>query len=277
MDAAYPTRRDWKEFEVRVAEVLEETGGAITREPAIGGARLDLVAEFANQIRGGRMLRIGVEVHYYRKRAGRQTIEPFHALMESLVARGFLDAGVLVVNTGFAETARRDHERETIGFATLETIASTVRRIFTTFRERSAQDHELPLARHRLDQIDPNKQLFVMMPFAGKYLDTFVSGIVPAADDAGYTAFRVDQIVHNRDIMEVVRESINGSHRQLAITTDANANVLYELGIAHALGKEPILAATQGKKLPFDISGMKHILYTSSVSLRSQLPPYLER
>ncbi len=274
MAEGLPTREQWRAFERRVATRLVEAGGEVLREPSVGGARLDLVAQFAHG-EGREPLRIGVEVHYYRRQAGRNTVQPFLALMESLISRGHLDGALLVVNSGFVPSSFQEFDRPGIGSTTLEKMQETVSTILSYLRGRPGSVSSDHLPRHRIERIDPSKQLFVMMPFHRKYLDTFVSGIVPAADDAGLTAFRADQIVHNRDIMQVVRESIVTSHRQLAVTTDANANVLYELGFAHALRKEPILAANNTVKLPFDIANMNHILYSSPVSLRNQLPAYL--
>jgi nucleoside 2-deoxyribosyltransferase len=44
-----------------------------------------------------------------------------------------------------------------------------------------------------------------------------------------------------------------------------NANVFYELGYAHATGKDTILLARKGTSLPFDVSGYRVILYDDTI------------
>jgi nucleoside 2-deoxyribosyltransferase len=40
-----------------------------------------------------------------------------------------------------------------------------------------------------------------------------------------------------------------------------NANVFYEMGIAHALGKEVIIITQNPTDIPFDIAHLRHIRY----------------
>jgi nucleoside 2-deoxyribosyltransferase len=49
----------------------------------------------------------------------------------------------------------------------------------------------------------------------------------------------------------------------VAEITPVNANVFYELGYAHALGKQTILLAERGRTLPFDVSGYRCITTTT--------------
>ena len=42
---------------------------------------------------------------------------------------------------------------------------------------------------------------------------------------------------------------------------EKNANVFYELGVAHALGKEVILIAQHESDIPFDVVHYRYIVY----------------
>ncbi len=44
-----------------------------------------------------------------------------------------------------------------------------------------------------------------------------------------------------------------------------NPNVLYEIGMAHSLGKNVVLIAEQGESLPFDIAAVRVVFYKQSV------------
>ena len=45
--------------------------------------------------------------------------------------------------------------------------------------------------------------------------------------------------------------------------TGRNPNVYYELGYAHARGKQVILITQDDGDFPFDVSGIRHITYST--------------
>ena len=56
-----------------------------------------------------------------------------------------------------------------------------------------------------------------------------------------WSCARADDILHTRDIISVIWEEIERSECVIADVTGNNANVFYELGYAHAVGKNTIL------------------------------------
>ena len=56
-----------------------------------------------------------------------------------------------------------------------------------------------------------------------------------------------------------------------------NANVFYELGYAHALGKQTILLAERGRELPFDVSGYRCIFYDNTIGGKAVVQDSLTR
>lgn len=65
--------------------------------------------------------------------------------------------------------------------------------------------------------------------------------------------------------MEDVAKGITESRIIIAEITDRNPNVFYELGAAHALGKNVILLAQNENDIPFDIRSHRCILYEDNL------------
>lgn len=56
-------------------------------------------------------------------------------------------------------------------------------------------------------------------------------------------------------------ERINRARFLVADLTDFNANVFYELGLAHALSKDVVLIAQSMDFVPFDLKALRCICY----------------
>lgn len=110
---------------------------------------------------------------------------------------------------------------------------------------------------HRRKEKDPGrkaKRVFVAMPFAEQFEDTYYLGIVPAVKRASAVCVRVDQNYLSQQIVDKIHTEIRLSDIVVADLTNANPNVTYELGFAHALKKPAIhISATQPENLPFDL------------------------
>jgi len=102
---------------------------------------------------------------------------------------------------------------------------------------------------------------FVAMPYGMPWFGPVRDLIVAAAAASGFVAevskdlgtpgLITDQIWHGIRRAEVVVADISGN----------NPNVFYELGLAHALGKEVVLTAQGVERLPFDISTARLLRY----------------
>lgn len=71
--------------------------------------------------------------------------------------------------------------------------------------------------------------------------------------------------------MDDVRDYIAKAHLVIADLTDSNANVYYELGLAYELNKPCVILANEAERLPFDISHLRHIRYSTTPEGLSQL------
>ncbi|MFX0204222.1 MAG: hypothetical protein ACFFCW_49630 [Candidatus Hodarchaeota archaeon] len=104
--------------------------------------------------------------------------------------------------------------------------------------------------------------VFVLMPFGVEELDEiFENHIKDVVVKLGLRCERADYILDVEEIVEDIWESICTAQFLIADLTGSNPNVLYELGIAHTLGKRTIIIIQEGEKVPIDIENRRHIRY----------------
>lgn len=111
----------------------------------------------------------------------------------------------------------------------------------------------------------PQKTCFVIMGFGiktdyrtGKEIDldkTYKTIIKPAFEDLGFLCFRADEIKHSGIIDIPMYQNIVKADFVLADISTLNANVLYELGVRHAVKKfSTMIIAEKQLLFPFDLS-----------------------
>ena len=110
-----------------------------------------------------------------------------------------------------------------------------------------------------------SKLCFVMMPFSEVYDRIYRELVVPAAQDAGLSTVRADEISGAGFVMEQIRAAIQQSRLCIADVTDRNANVLYEVGFAEAARKPVVLIANNLAQLPFDVASQRVLLYSDDL------------
>ncbi|MCA9914116.1 MAG: DUF4062 domain-containing protein, partial [Anaerolineae bacterium] len=89
--------------------------------------------------------------------------------------------------------------------------------------------------------------VFMVMPFRERYNAVYSNIIQPLAADLNLTIKRGDDFTSvTGAIMQEVWAALNACKLVIVETSVENANVYYELGIAHTLGK-PAILITQGK------------------------------
>lgn len=115
------------------------------------------------------------------------------------------------------------------------------------------------------------KDVFVIMPFSEPWSnDLWKSMIIPVVESMGLTPIRADDL-YGRSIMEDIWKGILHSAIVIADITGRNPNVLYELGIAHTLGKKVILLTQNVKDIPFDLQHLRHIIYNNTFTGGNEL------
>lgn len=130
-------------------------------------------------------------------------------------------------------------------------LAHTLRsqRSPTVFRLSSSQN------------VDPNL-MSAMMPFGG--FDSVWNAIQQVAESNVMTARRADSIWEHHEIIQDIVALIDRSAIIVCDCTGRNANVFYEIGIAHALGKEVILITQNASDIPFDLAHLRNIRYLNN-------------
>lgn len=102
---------------------------------------------------------------------------------------------------------------------------------------------------------------FVIMPYGGwfdKYYDVIYQ---PAVADAGLNPKRADDLYLPNAIANDIWAYTNSARVILADLSNKNANVFYELGLAHALTKPAILVSESKDDIPFDLRHLRVIYY----------------
>jgi hypothetical protein len=102
---------------------------------------------------------------------------------------------------------------------------------------------------------------FVMMPF-GLWYDAYYKEIyVPAIKEAGFEPVRADELFSSGSVVEQIWEQIDKAKVLLADLTGKNANVFYELGLAHANSKPVVFTSGVLNDVPFDLRHLRAIIY----------------
>jgi hypothetical protein len=153
---------------------------------------------------------------------------------------------------------------ETLKFAKLLEDRGDKKRILDTTTEQS----EPGLSEKRLKSISKDVKVssddscFVMMPFASPLGGYYTIIYKPAIEKAGLKAIRADDDMFSTGkIIDQIWSGINRSKVLVAELTSRNANVFYELGLAHALKKPVVLVSANEEDVPFDLHHIRVIYY----------------
>ena len=126
-----------------------------------------------------------------------------------------------------------------------------------------------------IHQID-YKLCFVLMPFSEDWSDSLYKGLIRnTIEDQGLQCLRADNL-YGQIIIEDIWTKINQSALIVADVTGRNPNVMYELGLVHALGIPSILITQNLKDIPFDFRHLRHYEYQNNKQglkkLKEELP-----
>lgn len=108
-----------------------------------------------------------------------------------------------------------------------------------------------------------DKLISVMMPFHPGFDDVYAA-LTAAATQLGKRCNRADNIWNHDAIIQDVVSLICKSSVVICDLSGKNANVFYEAGIAHCLGKDVILITQSADDVPFDLRHLRHIQYLNN-------------
>ncbi|MBU2864682.1 hypothetical protein KO489_12560 [Reinekea forsetii] len=111
-------------------------------------------------------------------------------------------------------------------------------------------------------KVKSDDSCFVMMPFREPYGGYYDKIYKPAIEKAGLKPVRADdEIFGTGKIIDQIWTGINSAKVLIAELTTRNANVFYELGLAHALEKPVVLVSSNEEDVPFDLNHIRVIYY----------------
>lgn len=108
---------------------------------------------------------------------------------------------------------------------------------------------------------EANDFCFTIMPFGG-WFDSYYKDIYcPAITEAGLDHKRADDLYRPSTIVNDIWSYTKECKLVLADLTGKNPNVLYELGLAHAIAKPVIIVTESLDDIPFDLRALRVIEY----------------
>lgn len=126
-----------------------------------------------------------------------------------------------------------------------------------------------------------SRKCFVIMPFSKtvekhdeEYWTIFFDTIKKIMEENGYICTRSE--VGPYKLFSNIIRNMENSDVVIAVLTDFNSNVWYELGIRHALRTGTIMLLQEGQKIPFDISDFGIIFYRDSIGLEQRMKKSIE-
>lgn len=104
---------------------------------------------------------------------------------------------------------------------------------------------------------------FMIMPFARAFTPTFKVIQRSIEEKFGFKCTRTDELLGGGHIVEDILRGIASSEIVVADVTGKNANVYYELGIAHMSKpvEKVVLLCQSTEESPFDLRQFRHIIY----------------
>ena len=117
-----------------------------------------------------------------------------------------------------------------------------------------------PLSQPPRKQGEP-RPAFVAMPYGSEWFETVCDLIVLTARALGFAAEVSKDLETPGLITDQIWHGIRRADVIIADITASNPNVFYELGLAHALGKEVVIVAQGLERPPFDVSTARLLRY----------------
>ncbi len=113
-----------------------------------------------------------------------------------------------------------------------------------------------------------SRLVFVVMPFAPTFNTLYDSIESLVRDYCHLRCWRADSESIGNRIMSDVWRITNEAVVIIADLSGNNANVFYEVGLAHAIGKPVILLTSNTEDIPFDVRDIRALPYDSTAGFR---------
>lgn len=114
---------------------------------------------------------------------------------------------------------------------------------------------------YKRDAFPISKRAFILMPFHSDYASVHTEVIRPELEAAGFEPMRGDDLYSDRTVIRDIWRGIQEADLIVADLGERNPNVMYELGLAHALWRKTILLTRHIGNIPFDLRALRFIAY----------------
>lgn len=115
------------------------------------------------------------------------------------------------------------------------------------------------------------------MPFQEGLTAVYEHGIKPLVESMGMQCKRADEIYSSQGILGDIWDSMQSAEIVIADLTGKNPNVMYELGLCHALWKRVILLSQNRDDVPFDLRAWRVLWYDFTFAGAARLKEELHR
>ncbi|WP_144750517.1 hypothetical protein [Curtobacterium pusillum] len=119
-------------------------------------------------------------------------------------------------------------------------------------------------------------EAFVIMPFGGDFDEVFTDLIEPALAELGFKVTRADLSNNQEQILKDIVNMIASAELIIADVTGLNGNVMYELGLAHAMGRKTAIITRNIDELPFDLRSYRVTSYKTTFTAAPALAKRLK-
>ena len=153
----------------------------------------------------------------------------------------------------------------------------------TTRRTPRPEDGGNPLANRPYGRLKIHSQgrtmtawkAFVLMPFEDDFDPVYSQLIEPALTEVGFAVTRADLSINQQQILKDIVNQLAEADLVIVDVSGLNGNVMYELGLAHAMGRRTVMITRDIGELPFDLQSYRANGYstefTEAPKLKSRL------
>src|SRR5262245_57913520 len=115
-----------------------------------------------------------------------------------------------------------------------------------------------------VDLVAVKNTCFVVMPFHALFETEYQRVLKPAIEGTGLECVRGDEIYSRAAIINDIWQSLRQSRVVVAELSGQNPNVMYEIGLAHAIGKPVIVLTRNQEDVPFDLKGLRYLFHDTN-------------